>query len=247
VIKEKIIELSKDITTEGAQSLNPKRLAGPEADTLRNALERKYKRTEWFVALFESDEYYSHTDLSEKLFLKADYNGVYWYVVGDKETDAYYYNYDYDDGEDDEDLGSYSYSINYSSSFDGLAANISKQINKAFDKAFNTSLAIKLDDGSTYKVRSENGLTTPEFNFIKDKIIELSKDITTEGDGSLNPKRIAGAEATTLKNALEAKYRGTWFVALFESDEYYSHSALWTNAFLKADYNEVYWYVADLS
>ena len=82
---------------------------------------------------------------------------------------------------------------------------------------------------------------------IKDKIIELSKDITTEGDGSLNPKRIAGAEATTLKNALEAKYRGTWFVALFESDEYYSHSALWTNAFLKADYNEVYWYVADLS
>ena len=83
---------------------------------------------------------------------------------------------------------------------------------------------------------------------IKDKIIELSKDITTEGDGSLNPKRIAGAEATTLKNALEAKYRGTWFVALFESDEYYSHSTLaWTNAFLKADYNEVYWYVADLS
>jgi hypothetical protein len=82
---------------------------------------------------------------------------------------------------------------------------------------------------------------------IKDKIIELSKDITTEGDGSLNPKRIAGAEATTLKNALEAKYRGTWFVALFESDEYYSHSALWTNAFLEADYNEVYWYVADLS
>ena len=117
MIKDKIIELSKDITTEGDGSLNPKRIAGAEATTLKNALEAKYRGT-WFVALFESDEYYSHTDLSAKLFLKADYNGVYWYVVGNKETDEYY-NYYYDEGEDDEDLGSYSYSINYSSSFDG--------------------------------------------------------------------------------------------------------------------------------
>ena len=106
----------------------------------------------------------------------------------------------------------------------------------------------ELDDRSPYKVRSDNIKSTPQKNFIKEKIIELSKDITTEGDGSLNPKRVAGAEATTLKNSLEAKYKGTkWFVALFESDEYYSHSTLSAKAFLKADYNEVYWFVANLS
>ena len=106
----------------------------------------------------------------------------------------------------------------------------------------------ELDDRSPYKVRSDNIKSTPQKNFIKEKIIELSKDITTEGAQSLNPKRLAGPEADTLRNALERKYRRTeWFVALFESDEYYSHSALWTNAFLEADYNEVYWYVADLS
>ena len=106
----------------------------------------------------------------------------------------------------------------------------------------------ELDDRSPYKVRSDNIKSTPQKNFIKEKIIELSKDITTEEDGSLNPERLPGNEATTLKNALEAKYKGTeWFVALFESDEYYSHSSLSTKAFLKADYNEVYWFVANLS
>ena len=68
------------------------------------------------------------------------------------------------------------------------------------------------------------------YTVIKEKIIELSKQITTEGDASLNPNRIV---ATSLKDAIEAKYKGTkWFVALFESDEYYSHSAIDTNAFL---------------
>ena len=106
----------------------------------------------------------------------------------------------------------------------------------------------ELDDRSPYKVRSDNIKSTPQKNFIKEKIIELSKDISTDGDGSLNPERFPGNEATTLKNALEAKYKGTeWFVALFESDEYYSHSSLSTKAFLKADYNEVYWFVANLS
>ena len=106
----------------------------------------------------------------------------------------------------------------------------------------------ELDDRSPYKVTYDNIKSTPQKNFIKEKIIELSKDITTEGDGSLNPKGLAGAEATTLKNTLEAKYKGTkWFVALFESDEYYSHSTLSAKAFLKADYNEVYWFVVKLS
>ena len=83
------------------------------------------------------------------------------------------------------------------------------------------------------------------YTVIKEKIIELSKQITTEGDASLNPNRIV---ATSLKDAIEAKYKGTkWFVALFESDEYYSHSAIDTNAFLKADYNEVYWFVVKLN
>ena len=103
----------------------------------------------------------------------------------------------------------------------------------------------QLDDLSPYKVRSDNIKSTPQKNFIKEKIIELSKDITTDGDESLNPKRNG---ATTLKNALESKYQGTkWFVALFESDEYYSHSTISAKAFLKADYNEVYWLVVNLS
>ena len=103
----------------------------------------------------------------------------------------------------------------------------------------------KLDDLSPYKLRSDNIKSTPQKNFIKEKIIELSKDITTDGDESLNQKSNA---ATTLKNALESKYRGTkWFVALFESDEYYSHSTISAKAFLKADYNEVYWLVVNLS
>ena len=88
----------------------------------------------------------------------------------------------------------------------------------------------ELDDRSPYEVRSDNIKSTPQKNFIKEKIIELSKQITTEGDASLNPNRIV---ATSLKDAIEAKYKGTkWFVALFESDEYYSHSAIDTNAFL---------------
>merc|ERR1712226_165296 len=54
-----------------------------------------------------------------------------------------------------------------------------------------SSLEIKdqFDDLSPYKVRSDNIKSTPQKNFIKEKIIELSNDITTDGDESLNSKR----------------------------------------------------------